>query len=180
MQLTVVLTVALVLGCSDTRGPVPDPLDDELRALELDVHKLSADWEELVAGFSQLSARYREPRTHGAAIAAWAIYRDVLKLAVVVEAMGAAYRCKRVSTAAYRKQLRAQGIDLDHKDIDHIVPRAHGGVDHPANYQVIDSSLNRSLGKTWDIQKCLMPGRDRCIKAIGVTVKCGTYLGGFF
>ena len=112
--------------------------------------------------------------------AAWEIYRDVLKLAVVVEAMGAADRCKRVSTAAYRKQLRAQGVDLDHKDIDHIVPRGHGGVDHPANYQVLDSSLNRSLGKTWDIQKCLMPGRDRCIKAIGVTVKCGTYLGGFF
>lgn len=50
-----------------------------------------------------------------------------------------------VTTAKYRTQLKREGIDLHGKDIDHLFPRSLGGIDHPLNYQVLDSSLNRSL-----------------------------------
>lgn len=52
----------------------------------------------------------------------------------------------RMSTAAYRSELRAQGVDLEGLDADHGLPRSWGGADHPLNYEMIDSSLNRSLG----------------------------------
>lgn len=52
----------------------------------------------------------------------------------------------RMSTAAYRKMLRKKGIDLDGLDADHGLPKSLGGADHPLNYRMIDSSLNRSLG----------------------------------
>lgn len=50
------------------------------------------------------------------------------------------------STQQFRRELRAEGVDLTDKDVDHIFPRAAGGVDHPWNYQLLDKSLNRSLG----------------------------------
>ena len=52
----------------------------------------------------------------------------------------------RMTTAAYRRQLRKEGIDLAGLDADHGLPRSRGGADHPLNYRMIDSSLNRSLG----------------------------------
>lgn len=52
----------------------------------------------------------------------------------------------RVSTRAYRRQLRREGVDLSGKDIDHIFPRSHGGADQPWNYAPLESSINRSLG----------------------------------
>lgn len=87
--------------------------------------------------------------------------------------------CEPISIAAYRRKLGAIGVDLAGKDIDHIVPRSIGGFDGPANYQVLDSSLNRSLGATWDIPKCAMAG-EKCAGAIAISAKCGTYRGGFF
>lgn len=85
--------------------------------------------------------------------------------------------CEKVSTASYRRQLEARGVDLDGKDIDHIVPRSIGGFDGPANYQVLDSSVNRSLGATWNIAKCAMAG-EKCAGAVAVSAKCGSYRGG--
>lgn len=60
----------------------------------------------------------------------------------------------RMTTAQYRKQLRQQGIDLDGLDADHGLPKSKGGADHPLNYRMIDSSLNRSLGN--DVMRKLM------------------------
>ena len=55
--------------------------------------------------------------------------------------------CKGVTgVREFRERLKAQGIDLTGKDIDHVFPRSWGGVDHPWNYEVMSSSLNRSLG----------------------------------
>ena len=42
--------------------------------------------------------------------------------------------------------MRAEGTSLDGLDVDHVWPRALGGADHWLNYQLLDSSLNRSLG----------------------------------
>lgn len=52
----------------------------------------------------------------------------------------------RMTTAKYRQDLRKKGIDLRGLDADHGLPRSKGGADHPLNYRMIDSSLNRSLG----------------------------------
>lgn len=82
-----------------------------------------------------------------------------------------------MSTAAFRRLLVARGVDLTGKDIDHIVPHALGGADHPANYQVISSSLNRSLGATWDSEKCDLAGRQACARAIVASRGCGGYSG---
>ena len=49
-------------------------------------------------------------------------------------------------TTTFRRRLKADGVDLRGVDIDHVWPRHLGGVDHPLNYQRLDSSLNRSLG----------------------------------
>lgn len=85
--------------------------------------------------------------------------------------------CGRVSTAKYRRQLRANGIDLDGLDVDHIVPRKLGGADHPSNYQLLDSSLNRSLGATWNADKCAAAGVKICAAAVAVSKLCGTFAG---
>jgi len=50
------------------------------------------------------------------------------------------------SCAPAALRLRAEGISLDGLDVDHVWPWALGGADHPLNYQLLDSSLNRSLG----------------------------------
>lgn len=72
-------------------------------------------------------------------------YRLTALLVVAVAASG--HLCaSTVSTRNFRSRLRTEGIDLEGKDIDHIWPRSLGGIDHPLNYQVLDSHLNRSLG----------------------------------
>lgn len=49
-------------------------------------------------------------------------------------------------TSEYRRELRARGVDLTDRDVDHVLPHSLGGANHPANYQVLSSHTNRSLG----------------------------------
>lgn len=81
-----------------------------------------------------------------------------------------------MSTNAFRSLLLASGTSLTDVDIDHIVPRSLGGADHPANYQLLDRSLNRSLQDSWGPAKCRLAG-NRCAGAIAVSRKCGTFRG---
>lgn len=67
-------------------------------------------------------------------------------LVVILAAASSGLCSTTASTRAFRARLRAEGVELDGQDIDHIWPKSLGGVDHPLNYQVLDSSLNRSLG----------------------------------
>jgi hypothetical protein len=67
-------------------------------------------------------------------------------LAVILVAASSQLCATTTSTRAFRARLRADGIDLDGQDIDHIWPRSLGGADHPLNYQVLDAHINRSLG----------------------------------
>ena len=185
-----------------------DVFDRELQGTEVQVRALSADCSEIASAYEAVSARYRLASEHHAAVtaasnqaavafqqaaedwnqaaASWRFYRMILKVAISIDRVRAgasdgadrAFSCEPVSTAAYRRMLIAQGISLLGKDIDHIVPKALGGADHPANYQVLDSSLNRSLGRTWNVEKCAMAGDARCAEAVAVSAKCGTYRGG--
>lgn len=84
-----------------------------------------------------------------------------------------------MSTSAYRRQLSQRGVDIEGMDVDHIVPRSLGGADHPANYQLLTSSMNRSLGNQWDSGKCFA-ARGLCAAAVAISRKCGTFSGTAF
>lgn len=183
-----------------------DRFDGDLVETEQQVASLSEAWSRLAEGYTRVAVTYRAARqTYEAARAAagvsrttfesaseswkaaqlrWELYREIVLIAVQMDRSGASSgrgaTCNPMSTAAFRRLLIAQGFDLAGKDIDHIVPRALGGADDPANYQVLDSSLNRSLGKTWNAEKCLMAGRRQCREAVAVSSRCGAYQGAGF
>jgi hypothetical protein len=82
-----------------------------------------------------------------------------------------------LTTGAFRALLIRLGYSLVGKEIDHIVPRSLGGADHPANYRVIDGSLNRRLGNEWGPDKCRAVGKQTCAGAIAISRECGSYRG---
>lgn len=96
-------------------------------------------------------------------LAAAQTYRDVAeryRLASIVligiaslDMVGTGLCDSRVSTRAFRARLRAQGVHLHGRDVDHIIPRSLGGPEHPANYQLLPSSLNRSLQASGLLEK---------------------------
>lgn len=81
-----------------------------------------------------------------------------------------------MSTAAYRRQLCAEGVPLAGRDIDHVFPRALGGADTIDNYQLLPSSVNRSLGAGVSEKFLTMPvALLRGIVASGLdAMLCGT------
>lgn len=83
--------------------------------------------------------------------------------------------CRTVSTRSYRSRLKEKGCVLTGLEIDHIVPHALGGADHPANYQLLPRSENRRLGKSWGPAKCASVGKRRCRAAIDVSMRCGSF-----
>ncbi len=150
----------------------------------------SAVLDELAATHDRTSATYAAAtRDFEIARANWKTYEEIVVAASLADAAARDARaqgladdtdCSPTSTAKYRRRLRADGVSLDGVDVDHIVPRSLGGADHPSNYQLIDASLNRSLGNTWNRDKCMMAGRAGCLAAIAISIKCGTFAGGMF
>jgi hypothetical protein len=84
-----------------------------------------------------------------------------------------------MSTARFRELLVSSGVSVLGQDVDHIVPRSLGGADHAANYQLLPSSVNRSLGNAWDREKCL-GAANQCAGAVAISRKCGTFKGPAF
>jgi hypothetical protein len=76
----------------------------------------------------------------------------IIILAAASDALGSQLCDSTMSTRAFREQLRREGVVLKEGiDVDHIWPRALGGADHPANYQLLPSEVNRSLGASvWE------------------------------
>ena len=88
-------------------------------------------------------------------------------------------RCKgAMSTAAYRALLLARGVSLHGMHVDHIVPRALGGADHPSNYQILRSADNQRFGARWSAAKCASAGRAACLRAVRISQACGGFRGG--
>lgn len=148
--------VALARTESADRAEVA-ALHDQSSALRLRADAVAAVWRESEREFLHAADAYDAATAAGQATSvrfktaiadfqrAERRYRLILLLVAAVAASG--HLCaSTVSTRTFRAQLRADGINLDGKDIDHIWPRSLGGVDHPLNYQVLDSHLNRSLG----------------------------------
>jgi hypothetical protein len=87
------------------------------------------------------------------------------------------FDCTKVSTSQYRKTLKGLGVDLTGLDVDHVVPKSLGGADHPGNYILTSSHLNRSQGNDFGPEKCERVGMGVCKLAVEVSRECGTYDG---
>ncbi len=56
--------------------------------------------------------------------------------------------------AAYKRQ----GFSLEDCDIDHILPRSIGGIDHPYNYYILPKKLNKRWSGWWTAHKMTYMG----------------------
>lgn len=122
-------------------------VSSELMAAEERLQRATALAEESAQAFGQAAAAYE------AAEKRWRLVTISLLAAATWDYAG--HLCStRMTTAAYREQLKKKGINLDGLDADHGLPKSRGGADHPLNYRMIDSSLNRSLGN--DVMRKLM------------------------
>ncbi len=149
-----------------------------------------AEYDRAATQYSRSSAQFRAAsETWEDAKARWDLVNKLIVAAASIDAYNLSKAsgareidledidCGRVSTAKYRRQIEAEGIALDGLDVDHIVPRSLGGADHPSNYQLLESSLNRSLGATWNTDKCAAAGVKICAAAVAVSKLCGTFAG---
>lgn len=156
------------------------------RRATADVAIAEQNWRAAAGSYENSAVSYGEAtRDYEAAQDDWKFAQEMILAAAVIDAGRArgpaseAVRadCNRVSTGSYRRTLSRQGASLAGRDVDHIVPRSLGGADHPLNYQLLDSSLNRSLGATWSLEKCVLAGRARCAQAVAISMRCGAFRG---
>lgn len=151
---------------------------------ESSFRKAEKTYESSSAQFQQARELYEQARER------WEFYQKLVIVAATIDAnnlerfraetgnnLVRGLDCSEgMSTRAFRAFLTAQGFDLTGKDIDHIVPRSLGGADHPANFQVLPSSQNRSLQATFDRAKCAAT-KGKCAGAMAISRKCGTFRG---
>lgn len=168
---------------------------DKLRARYAGVREqfesASAAYRNVVARNTSASTSFAEAKSiWQAAQRRWELYQLLVQVAAALDAHNLdkfraltgsegvdSLDCSAgMSTEAFRRLLVSRGFNLIGKDIDHIVPRALGGADHPANYRIVPSSLNRSLGSSWGPEKCASVGA-KCAGAIGISRTCGSYEG---
>lgn len=100
----------------------------------------------------------------------------ILILAATSDVLSGQLCGSTMSTRAFRQKLRDEGVPIpEGMDVDHIWPRALGGVDHPANYQLLPAEVNRSLGAS--VWEKLMTSPLATFQGLGasalVTLRCG-------
>lgn len=79
------------------------------------------------------------------------LYRMAVSTAIAAGISGVVTEaiCGTVTTTRQlRRALEASGASLRGMDVDHVFPRSLGGADSTLNYQVIESSVNRSMGNS--------------------------------
>lgn len=171
----VVVVVALLVLPGCRRGTTDADLDDlerryaedrrRIDGVAVDLVQLTVTQRQIVATYVaakrqwedarslyQESASKSEPATQtaeqaAADFAAAERYYRAAAIAMVTISAGSIICGGKMSTRAYRDDLRRKGMPMDRlEDVDHIFPRSKGGIDHPLNYQPLHRSLNRSLG----------------------------------
>lgn len=159
-----------------------------------EAHRLARQrWDEATVRFERSSESYRRAReAWERARTAWEFATYLVEVAAMIDAANLeAVRargwrgveradlagCEPVSTQTFRRRLEAQGQDIRGFDVDHIVPRALGGPDHPLNYQLLPAGTNRSLGADFGPAKCWLVGLLRCAAAVAVSRRCGSFRG---
>jgi hypothetical protein len=148
-----------------------------------------AQFEDATARGESASATFAQARAEfDSATSMWKFYRELVFFAAALDAanletarsagrMPERVDCQPMSTQQYRRVLERRGVNLSGKDIDHIVPHALGGADDVSNYEVLDQSLNRSLGASWGEEKCSIAGLEQCALAVAVSRRCGAFTG---
>ena len=128
--------------------------------LAREVHQVAQAWWTIAAEFDAATEAYERARAiadeaRAGFVEAQTRYQqaaDRFRMAAAIIIAAAAsdalrdFCGQRMSTRTFRARRRAEGISIDGKDVDHAWPRALGGADHPLNYQLLDSTVNRSLG----------------------------------
>lgn len=175
MRAAVVIALAASLVCCDRHDDRIEQLAAIESRDRAAVRDLAREAERLQQGARLVVARYREVERayqrarsqHEAARIDYAQsaanfdnaerrFRDATeqwhRVAAVVIALAAAqgvgqHLCNGMtSTRQFREQLRRLGIDPTGMDVDHVLPHSLGGANHPLNYNLIESSVNRSMG----------------------------------
>jgi hypothetical protein len=148
-----------------------------------------AQFDEATSRGESAGSTFSEARTEfDSATSMWRFYRELVVVAAALDAANLeASRaagtgservdCQPMSTQQYRRVLERRGVNLAGKDIDHIVPHALGGADDVSNYQILDQSLNRSLGAAWGTEKCSIAGLEQCALAVAISRRCGEFTG---
>lgn len=166
-------------------------IEQEFQRAAHDHELAQAQLQTAIQGSARASEQFaKASETATRAATKWRIFQQLVMIAAAVDAANldaaraagargtVSVDCgENMSTAAFRALLASHGADLTGKDIDHIVPRSLGGADNPGNYQVLPSSENRSLGATWNQDKCLAVGEVRCARAIATSHRCGSLRG---
>ncbi len=122
-------------------------------AAKLDDEGAVADWSQAARDFKTAERNYR-----------------IAAIAMVVLVASKSVCDTKQTTREFRQRLREQGVSdkqLKQLDIDHVVPRSKGGIDHPLNYEAMNSSLNRSLGN--DVVRKFMHAPLGFIVGLGVS-----------
>jgi hypothetical protein len=132
---------------AEIRGRVLQ-LRSELEAAEAEFQRAREELEHASVMATEAAASYSHASEHFQRAARW--YRHIARLLIVAAAsdfIGAQLCGSTVSPRAFRARLEREGFAIpEGMDVDHIWPRALGGADHPANYQVLPSGVNRGLG----------------------------------
>ncbi len=155
---------------------------EDVRVLRRDVVAVLAKFEEAEEAYRRATealeevaeSAARSTEAHQRAVAAfreaernYKIIAATIAIAASLDAVGRAVCGGIQSTASYRRELASEGLDLSGKDIDHLWPHSKSGVDHRWNYQVIDSSMNRSLGA--DVWRKLMSQHVHVLRGLAVS-----------
>ncbi len=123
------------------------------RAAKHDNDGAASDWSRSARDYEAAARNYR-----------------IATIAMVVLVASKSVCDTKQTTREFRKRLREQGVserELKRLDIDHVVPRSKGGIDHPLNYEAMNSSLNRSLGN--DVMRKFMHAPMGFIVGLGVS-----------
>lgn len=135
-------------------------LEERANSLRRDADALVVVYEETARRYDEAREAYEHAQRHGTMTAqayeaaaeqyrhAAQAYRVAAATLLVAAASDAArLLCAgRMSRAEIRKFWKSQGHDLSGIDADHIWPASRGGADHPWNFQMLESGLNRALG----------------------------------
>ena len=77
-----------------------------------------------------------------------------------------------MSRADYRKLLQDAGLDLEGKDVFHIIASNHGGPDHTDNYLfALGTGFNRGISDRLDELNCYIAGKEATRKAVDIAMR---------
>lgn len=105
------------------------------------------NWQEAQKTYGNASKKYMEAKTkYDEAAKEFNMVATTLIVLAASAAVSELVCATKMPTDTFRKKLVSAGVNVEGKHVDHIIPSAKGGADHPLNYQLWDASKNMSCG----------------------------------